>query len=170
MEIRLDSQTIRNSDRKYQQVDKLYRSSAQRPAADEEWKAQKRRGAVAAALRNCALELREESCTKAPKATGTIVTFHKAELISQKINKNACILEKCISFRVLESILGDLMSHCLKDNSIQFGNVINVICHGQDEPSASDPKAFALLLVPCSWAEELQNVAEEVEAAIGGLA
>ncbi len=62
------------------------------------------------------------------------------------------------------------MSHCLKDNSIQFGNVINVICHGQDEPSASDPKAFALLLVPCSWAEELQNVAEEVEAAIGGLA
>jgi len=53
------------------------------------------------------------------------------------------------------------------ENSIQFGTVIlKAICR-QDDPSASDPKAFALLLVPCSWAEELQHVAEEVEAAIG---
>lgn len=67
-----------------------------RPQADEQWKAQKRRGAVAAVLRNCALELRE------------------------------------------------------------------------DEPITSqEPNAFALLLVPCSWADELQNVAEQVQAAIG---
>lgn len=33
-----------------------------RPPPDEAWKAEKRRGAVAAALRNCALQLRDEVC------------------------------------------------------------------------------------------------------------
>ena len=40
----------------------------------------------------------------------------------------------------------------------------------QDERRVSeDPNAFALLLVPCCWADELDGVAEQVQAAIGSV-